>query len=139
MLTAVVITAGMVTATAPAAQAIDGTPCWGQVRICVDISRAKAWLLWQGEVTYGPVPVSTGKPGYRTPTGTFKVLWKERYHWSKQYNGPMPYSLFFTRNGHAIHEGNINYQSHGCIRTWRSTAQKFFERVKVGQIIQIRP
>ena len=48
-------------------------------------------------------PVSTARPGYRTPTGTFKPTALVRYHRSSIYEGsPMPYSIFFLR-GYAIH------------------------------------
>ena len=47
--------------------------------------------------------VSTARPGYRTPTGTFKPTALFRYHASTIYSGsPMPYSIFFLR-GYAIH------------------------------------
>src|SRR5262245_13482750 len=42
--------------------------------------------------------VSTARPGYRTPTGTFKPTALFRYHASTIYSGsPMPYSIFFLR------------------------------------------
>lgn len=48
-------------------------------------------------------PVSTARPGYRTPVGTFKPTALVRYHRSTIYDGsPMPYSIFFLR-GYAIH------------------------------------
>ena len=48
-------------------------------------------------------PVSTARPGYRTPTGTFRPTAVVRYHRSTIYSGsPMPYSIFFLR-GYAIH------------------------------------
>ena len=47
-------------------------------------------------------PVSTARPGYRTPTGTFKPTALVRYYRSSIYEGsPMPYSIFFLR-GYAI-------------------------------------
>ena len=48
--------------------------------------------------------VSTGRAGYDTPTGIFQPFRMERDHFSKEWDdAPMPYSIFFTPNGHAIH------------------------------------
>ena len=49
-------------------------------------------------------PVSTGKAGYDTPNGKFKAFRMERDHFSKEWDdAPMPFSIFFTQKGHAIH------------------------------------
>ena len=66
--------------------------------------------------------VSTGRSGWRTPTGTFRPQSMQVRHFSTLFNGaPMPYSIFFTPDGHAIH-GSLETRrlgkavSHGCIR-----------------------
>jgi lipoprotein-anchoring transpeptidase ErfK/SrfK len=64
--------------------------------------------------------ISSGAQGHRTPTGIFRVLRKARRHMSSKYPDPsgvnnMDYSLFFTPQGHALHLGNTNAMSHGCI------------------------
>ena len=66
-------------------------------------------------------PVSTGRRGYDTPSGTFTPFRMERDHYSREWDdAPMPYSMFFTQRGHAIHGTNhrITGQaaSHGCVR-----------------------
>jgi hypothetical protein len=49
-------------------------------------------------------PVSTGGSGYDTLSGTFKPFRMEIDHFSKEWDdAPMPYSIFFTQIGHAIH------------------------------------
>jgi len=41
--------------------------------------------------------VSTGKRGFDTPRGSYKVSWLDEHHKSKQYSdAPMPYSIFST-------------------------------------------
>src|SRR5262249_57571081 len=63
--------------------------------------------------------VSTGMPGYRTPTGVFSVLQKRRYHESNIYSGaPMPFMQRLTWSGIALHAGVLPGfpASHGCIR-----------------------
>jgi hypothetical protein len=47
--------------------------------------------------------VSTGRPGYGTPNGTFHPQRMEPTWFSKEYyNSPMPHSIFF-HGGFAIH------------------------------------
>jgi len=64
--------------------------------------------------------ISSGEEVAFTPSGKWKVLRKERFYTSKEFpeedgNNNMDYSLFFTYDGHAIHKGNIDNTSHGCI------------------------
>lgn len=80
-------------------------------------------------------PVSTARPGYRTPTGTFKPTALVRYHRSTIYSGsPMPYSIFFLR-GYAIH-GSYETKylgrpaSHGCIRLHPANAAALYALVQ---------
>jgi lipoprotein-anchoring transpeptidase ErfK/SrfK len=56
------------------------------------------------------------------PSGTFKPFRMEIDHFSKELDdAPMPYSIFFTQIGHAIH-GTYQQRSlgravsHGCVR-----------------------
>ena len=49
-------------------------------------------------------PVSTGRIGYETPSGSFTAFRMEAEHFSKEWDdAPMPHSIFFTQKGHAIH------------------------------------
>lgn len=112
-------------------------PCGVEADVCVDLSANKAWLMSDGVVTYGPVPITSGMKGYRTPPGTFRVQWKNRHHRSRAFNNaPMPYSVFF-HNGMAFHEGSLRAQSHGCIHLSRTAAQRFFSALSVGEVVQI--
>src|SRR5579864_3786406 len=48
--------------------------------------------------------VSTGRPGYDTPNGTFVPNRMDADHYSDEYDSaPMPYAIFFDLHGHAIH------------------------------------
>ncbi|HEY8373961.1 MAG TPA: L,D-transpeptidase [Pseudonocardiaceae bacterium] len=123
----------------PAPQQAVGAPCSATARACVDLSANKAWLIANGRVVYGPVPITHGRPGWRTPPGTFRVQWKNRHHRSRTFNNaPMPYSVFFN-GGIAFHEGSLQEQSHGCIHLSRAAAAKFFADLKVGDIVQVVP
>ena len=49
-------------------------------------------------------PVSTGRAGYSTPSGTYTATSMNEVWYSKQWdNSPMPHSIFFMKDGHAIH------------------------------------
>ncbi|UJW33982.1 L,D-transpeptidase [Saccharothrix sp. AJ9571] len=124
---------------APAASAGSSTsmPCSAKASACVDLSAKQAWLAEGGDVTYGPVPMASGKSGYRTPPGTFKVTYKDIDHWSKAFDGPMPYSVFFTNSGIAFHKGNIKQQSHGCIRLTHDAAVTFYNALQPGETVEV--
>ncbi|MBO0891641.1 MAG: L,D-transpeptidase, partial [Acidothermales bacterium] len=69
---------GLGVLTSGPARAAAGPPCTSKkVRACVDISRQRAWLMYRGKVTYGPVRIASGRAGYRTTIGTFHVTWKD--------------------------------------------------------------
>jgi L,D-transpeptidase catalytic domain len=81
-------------------------------------------------------PVSTGKSGYFTPAGSFTPFRLEEDHYSKEWDeAPMPHSIFFTREGHAIH-GSFDTKrlgspaSHGCVRLAPQNAATLFALVK---------
>jgi len=66
-------------------------------------------------------PVATGIARYDTPDGQFQPFRMERKHYSREWDdAPMPYSIFFTKQGHAIHGTNHRINgapaSHGCVR-----------------------
>ncbi len=79
--------------------------------------------------------VSTGRRGYRTPSGSYSPKWLARMHYSKKYyNSPMPHSIFF-RGGYAIHgtseTGRLGRPaSHGCIRLAPRNAARLFSLVR---------
>jgi lipoprotein-anchoring transpeptidase ErfK/SrfK len=67
-------------------------------------------------------PVSTGADAYDTPSGTFTPFRMDIDHHSDEWdNAPMPYSIFFTDGGVAVH-GTFERRSlgravsHGCVR-----------------------
>lgn len=131
----VLVAPGPAAAHEPAA---DPAPCDAAAQACVDLTTEQAWLMDEGEVTYGPVPMRGGMPGYETPVGTFNVLWKDIDHRSREYdNAPMPYSVFFTDTGVAFHEGDLSRQSHGCVRLSHSAAQKFYAELQEGEVVQV--
>lgn len=121
----------------PKPPAAEGTPCNASASACIDLSANKSWLLENGKVIYGPVPITSGRPGYRTPPGTFKVGWKDIDHKSSEFNdAPMPYSVFFN-GGIAFHAGSLKVQSHGCIHLSNAAAKTFYNSLQVGETVQV--
>jgi hypothetical protein len=81
-------------------------------------------------------PVSTGRAGYDTPNGTFKVNRMDADHLSQEWdNAPMPHTMFFDMHGHAIH-GFFDVKhlgspvSHGCVRLTPANAATLFALVQ---------
>ena len=119
-----------------AAAAAAGVPCRAGVRACVRLSTNQAWLMRDGKVLTGPVRVSHGRPGFRTPPGTFRVSFLDQDHISTVYDQPMPYSVFF--NGDiAFHQGSVRSTSHGCIHLSAATARTFFGELRPGDVVQV--
>jgi len=91
------------------------------ILIAVDKTTQRMTVVVDGVRRY-EWPVSTGRPGYSTPTGTFVPFRMELDYFSKQWDdAPMPHSIFFTTIGHAVH-GSLDVKhlgrpvSHGCVR-----------------------
>ena len=91
------------------------------VLVNIDKANQKMTVFVDGERKY-EWPVSTGKAGYSTPSGTYTATSMNEIWYSKQWdNAPMPHSIFFMKDGHAIHGSNdvknLGYPaSHGCVR-----------------------
>ena len=76
--------------------------------------------------------ISSGEEVEFTPSGKWKVVKKERFYTSKEFpeedgSNNMDYSLFFTWKGHALHKGNINSTSHGCIHVGHADIQMLYK------------
>jgi lipoprotein-anchoring transpeptidase ErfK/SrfK len=104
------------------------------VLVTIDKSSQQMSVAVDGETRY-VWRVSTGRRGYRTPTGRFRPQWLARMHYSRKYdNSPMPHSIFFY-HGYAIHGTEYTRRlgrvaSHGCIRLHPSNAATLFSLVK---------
>ncbi|WP_460490695.1 L,D-transpeptidase, partial [Corynebacterium nasicanis] len=113
-------------------------PCPRDAKVCVDIDGRRTWLQNANGKYYGPVNHAPGKPGEETPRGTFRVTRKVKDEVSYIFNNaPMPYAVYFTNNGHAFHQGNIAYESAGCVRLNQQDAQKYFADLHVGDKVFI--
>jgi len=86
-----------------------------------------------GEITSSRI--SSGRPGFATPTGVFSILEKKVQHRSNIYAGAeMPYMERLTWSGIALHAGVVpGYRaSHGCVRLPHSFARTLYSMTKLG-------
>ncbi len=106
----------------------------GRVTATVSLSRQRMNVYQGGRLLY-TWKVSTGRKGYRTPRGTWRVHRMHKRYFSKKYdNAPMPYAMFYHR-GFAIHGTNSikrlgRTASHGCVRLHPSNAAQLFAMVR---------
>lgn len=110
--------------------------------VTVDKSTQRMIVSKDGEALYN-WPVSTGKTGHATPSGRFQAFRMERDHFSKEWDdAPMPYSIFFTKVGHAIHgtySKNLGMPvSHGCIRLSVGHAEKLYSLVRQEGVMKTK-
>src|SRR5437868_9148595 len=117
-----------------AAWALFALPAQAAVLITVDKSSQQMTVAVDGRPLYQWL-VSTGRAGYDTPGGKFRAFRMERDHFSKEFDdAPMPFSIFFTEKGHAIH-GSYDKRigqpaSHGCVRLSPANAETLFALVE---------
>jgi hypothetical protein len=126
---------GLVLACAMAAGALVSRPAAANVFVTIDKSTQQMSVAIDGALRW-QWRVSTGAPGYDTPSGTFRAFRMEASHFSKEFDdAPMPHSIFFTQRGHAIH-GYLNTShlglpvSHGCVRLDPGNAAKLYTLVQ---------
>ncbi len=89
----------------------------------------------------------TGRTANPTPPGGFKIVWKARDYHSREYDAPMPFSMFFVpERGIAIHGSQAipwrwRYNdlmpgmpkgSGGCVSLTKRNAEILFDWAKIG-------
>ncbi len=143
-------------------------PLFGQSRstsIEIDLEEQTAYLLQNGRPILA-TPISSGRYGHLTDTGAFKILEKERSHYSSMYGkivdargntvvadadadmrvppggkfipAPMHYFMRFS-GADGMHAGYLpGYPaSHGCVRLPEEYAIAFFNSVSVGTPVTV--
>jgi L,D-transpeptidase catalytic domain len=136
-----------------------------EISVEIDLQEQRAYLLQNGRPVLAS-PISSGRYGHLTRTGSFTVLEKERSHYSSMYgkivdaNGntvvadadaemqvprgekfiPAPMHYFMRFNGaDGMHAGYLpGYPaSHGCVRMPEQYAIAFFNAVQVGTPVTV--
>jgi lipoprotein-anchoring transpeptidase ErfK/SrfK len=137
----------------------------GKVSVVVYLTAQEAYLYAGGQLALR-APISTGREGYNTSPGRYKVIQKDVDHRSSIYGeyikdgivlkpdanvykdpkprgaiflgAPMPYFMRIY-DGVGLHEGDLpGYPaSHGCIRMPGSKARRFFAAVQLGTPVRV--
>lgn len=108
-------------------------------KVVVDLSSQRVTYYENGVAVF-TTPCSTGRSGYRTPTGEYVISDKHRHHTSTIYHSSMPYFQRFSFSAFGLHVGHLpGYPaSHGCIRLPHSGAQYLFGKLQVGDYAVIQ-
>src|SRR5437764_6323080 len=112
-----------------------GTASAQSILVTINKASQKMTVQVDGQQKYVWL-VSTGAPGYDTPSGTFKPFRMEADHFSEEWDdAPMPHSIFFTPVGHAIHGSFYTKHlgtraSHGCVRLAPNNAATLYAMVE---------
>lgn len=97
-----------------------------------------AYAIDRDGVVWWAAVISSGAKGHETPSGIFTIWRKERFYMSKAHPeasgiNNMDFSLWFTQQGHAIHMGNSEAMSHGCIHVGEKGAATMFKWAQKGK------
>ena len=106
----------------------------GPVAIVVSLPDQLCYVYRNG-IRIGVSTVSSGKPGYETPTGVFTILQRDIHHHSSTYDeASMPYTERLPWSGVALHAGGLpGYpSSHGCIHLPLKFSADLFEITQLG-------
>jgi hypothetical protein len=135
------------------------------ISVEIDIERQMAYLI-QGRYVVLESPISSGRPGHLTESGSFQVIEKERNHFSSIYGKivdadgrsvvadadvdmkvprggrfiPAPMRYFMRFHGaDGMHAGYLpGYPaSHGCVRIPEQMAIAFFNAVEPGTPVYV--
>jgi lipoprotein-anchoring transpeptidase ErfK/SrfK len=136
-----------------------------RTEVIINLSEQAAYLLEDGRLAFIS-PIASGKEGWGTPTGSFRVISKDLNHQSGNFGlvsdsygrvvnsnatpgsyvppgchyspAPMPYFMEFSKYV-GMHAGFLpGYPaSHGCVRMPRDLAAEFFARVQVGTPVKV--
>ena len=133
-----------------------------ETELSLDLSQRQL-IVSEGGVIKKKYPVAVGRPGWETPTGSFKIQQKVKNPaWVNFYSGMLVKSgksnplgtrwIGFHTDCNKIRtcaqlgfHGTPNRDSigkaetHGCVRMYDEHVQELFEMVKVGTVVQVRP
>ncbi|MBW2443518.1 MAG: L,D-transpeptidase [Deltaproteobacteria bacterium] len=117
--------------------------------IQVFIERQVLVALENGEEIYN-FDIVTGRDGKETTAGTYKIFRKHEKYTSKTYGSEMPYTMFFTKDGKAIHGTTMatlrsylhsylteSVGSQGCVGLTDDDAKALFVWAPVGTTVVV--
>ncbi|MCD6119440.1 L,D-transpeptidase [bacterium] len=115
-------------------------------RIIINLYNQRLYALNPEGYVVFEYPCSTGKSGFGTPSGHFRIYSKAWSAYSKKYSATMTNWMAFTPNGgYGIHGllGNSYYRrlgspaSHGCVRLTREGARELYGYVAIGTPVDV--
>jgi lipoprotein-anchoring transpeptidase ErfK/SrfK len=107
-------------------------------RVEVLLDRQLALVIQDG-VVLRTLHVSTGRHGYETLPGTWKIQRKYLRDWSVPYKTWLPYASYFV-GGYAFHEYPevpAVAASHGCVRTPRYDIKWLYDETPIGTTVTV--
>ncbi|MEE6261372.1 L,D-transpeptidase family protein [Plantactinospora sonchi] len=108
---------------------------------CVDLTRQTVWAIRDGRVVVPPTVTRTGMSGYATPSGTYRINFRNVKEWSDPYEVWLPYwqrfvgGIGFHQTTTYLHDKSIG--SHGCVNLLPSDARRLWELGKVGTRVHV--
>jgi lipoprotein-anchoring transpeptidase ErfK/SrfK len=106
----------------------------------VEVYRAKGvTLLIAGDRVVRAIHSSSGRAGYTTPAGRYRVFRKELNSWSYPYSTWLPYASYFNAGiaFHAYADVPAQPASHGCIRISAPEAAFLYAFAAVGTPVTV--
>ncbi len=111
----------------------------GPIVLIANLSKQTLEVYRNGQLI-GRSTIGAGKGEHPTPTGIFTILQKNQTHHSTKYHeASMPYMQRLTRDGVAIHAGNVLGQpdSHGCIHVPLEFAKNLYDLASEGATVLV--
>jgi lipoprotein-anchoring transpeptidase ErfK/SrfK len=116
----------------------------------VVIIDSQVLLAMEGTRVVYEYDVVTGRPKKETHPGDYRISRKYKDYTSKTYGSPMPYSMFFSKDGKAIHGTQWatirsylhayvteSVGSQGCVGLTEEDAKTLFNWASVGTKIDV--
>ena len=121
----------------------------GSKAILVNVDQQVLYAVDNYKIIY-EFDVITGQPGKETTAGKFSIFKKIEDYTSKKYKAPMPYTMFFSKDGKAVHGTKWatlrsylhayvteSVGSMGCVGLTEDNARSLFEWAPIGTAIVI--
>ena len=111
----------------------------GGLKVIYVVTDEQKLYAWEGNELVFEFDMVSGRPGKETHPGVFHISRKYEDYTSKKYGSEMPYTMFFTVDGKAIHATKwatlrsylhaYIYEgvgSHGCVGLTLDNAKEIF-------------
>ena len=110
----------------------------GRLAIRVDVGRQLVSVFRAGH-EIGTAVVLYGTDQKATPLGHFPIKAKLPDYHSRTYDAPMPFSLWLTDSGVAVHGSSVRNgrATNGCVGVPIEFARLLFEAANVGDVVEI--